>query len=311
MRRSSKAAMLIGGSLGVVVLGLGGVGLAGVTDDGTLSPGEGYSLETTQTINTGFGDSTVGNGTSAGGSELDAGYGVVSGGNLNLFLSGNLEDNGNGLNVYVDDGRVGQGVLAVPATGRLVNANGSAFSPGFLATFAMDASDSSTAATIEEYTLTAPGVLSGGPVGSIPLTGGVGSGKPGVSTIGWNNTNISTMGLGAPNAAANQANADAVATGFEISIPLSVLGNPTGPLLVLADINGNPDNFLSNQFLPGLPVGTANVGGGGPFSVTGVDGAFNFANTPGEFFTVAVPEPASMCLVGGAAMMLCIRRRKA
>ncbi len=70
-------------------------------------------------------------------------------------------------------------------------------------------------------------------------------------------------------------------------------------ILVLADINGGGDSYLSNQFLPGLPVGTGNVGGGGPF--TGANnGSFNFGNTPGEYFAVTVPEPASIGLLGGA-----------
>jgi len=66
MRRSSKAAALIGSSLGVVVLGFGTIGRAQVVADGTINPSEGYNLEATQTINTGFGDSTVGDGTSGG-----------------------------------------------------------------------------------------------------------------------------------------------------------------------------------------------------------------------------------------------------
>jgi hypothetical protein len=294
--------------LGVVVLGFGTIGRAQVVADGTLSPSEGYNLEATQTINTGFGDSTVGDGTSGGGSELDAAYGVISGGNLNIFLAGNFEDNGNHVNLFVDDGRVGQSVLALPGGDTMSTMNGSVFSPGFQATYALDANDYTGTTYVEEYTLTAPGMLSGGYVGAIGLTGGIGSGTPGVATIGWNDTHVSTMGT--PNAATNQAAADAVTTGMEVSIPLSALGGTGGPFLVLADVNGGGDSYLSNQFLPGLPVGTGNVGGGGPFTGPS-SGAFNFGATPGEYFVVSVPEPASMSLVGGAIMMLCARRRKA
>src|SRR5579872_6700742 len=52
----------------------------------------------TQTINTSFGDSAyTGTPPDANGSELDAAYGVVQNGNLNLFFAGNYEGNGNHL----------------------------------------------------------------------------------------------------------------------------------------------------------------------------------------------------------------------
>lgn len=300
MRKSSKAAAAIGSAVGVVVLGLGGVGHAAITGNlNTTSVSYGSAL-TTQTVNTGFGDSTIGDGTSGGGSELDAGYGVVSGGNLNIFLSGNFEDNGNHVNVFVDDGRVGQSVLALPGGDTMSTMNGSVFSPGFQATYALDANDYSGTTYVEEYTLTSPGTLSGGYVGAIGLTGGIGTGTPGVATIGWNDTNAAGVN-GNAGTAADPVAADAVTTGMEISIPLSALGNPNVPIYVLADINGGGDSYLSNQFLPGLPVGTGNLG----------TASFNFGTTPGEYFVVPVPEPASASLIGGAIMMLFVRRRKA
>ena len=92
----------------IAAIGLSRRCAQGVVADGTLGASEGYgSPGATQTINTGFGDSTIGDGTSAGGSELDAGYGVVSGGNLNVFLAGNFEANGNHVNLFVADGRSG------------------------------------------------------------------------------------------------------------------------------------------------------------------------------------------------------------
>jgi len=307
MRKSLNRVVLC--SVTLLVGGIAGAAHASVTTDGTLNGSEGYSLGATQTINSGFGDSTVGDGTSNGGSELDAAYGVVSGGNLNVFLAGNFESNGNHVNLFVDDGRPGQGTLALPGGNTMSTMNGSVFSPGYLATYALDANDYQGTTYVEEYTLTAPATLTGGYVGSIGLTGGIGSGKPGVATIGWNDTNAAGVN-GSGGTAANAAAANAVTTGMEVSIPLSALGNPTGPLFVLADINGGGDGYLSNQFLPGLPVGTSNVGGGGPFSGA-TSGAFNFANTPGEFFVVSVPEPASLGLLGGLTLMLFSRRRKA
>lgn len=288
-------------------MALAGIALASLTlparatimIDGTLDPAYGSALAV-QTINTGFGDSTIGDGTSTGGSELDAAYGVITGGNLDVFLAGNFESNGNHANVFISDGRPGQSTLAVPTTGTMQAMNGSTFSPGFQATEAIDLNDYAGTDYIEEYSLV--GATSGGYVGDIPLTGGIGSGSPGGSIVyGFNDTNAAGIN-GNAGTAADPVAAQAVTTGLEIQVPLSLLGSPTGPIMVLADINGGGDNYLSNQFLPGLPVGTGNLGTPG----------FNFASTPGEYFTVSpVPEPASLGLVGGGAMLLAMRRRHA
>jgi hypothetical protein len=270
---------------------------AAINIDGSLDAGYGSALAV-QTVNTGFGDSTVGDGTSNGGSELDAAYGTVSGGNLDVFLAGNFESNGNHANVFIDDGRLGQSILAVPATGTLQTMNGSVFSPGFLATEAIDLNDYQGTDYVEEYSLI--GAPTGGYVGSIPLTGGIGTGSPGGTIVyGFNDTNAAGVN-GNAGTAADPVAAQAVTTGLEIQVPLSLLGNPSGPILVLADINGGGDGYLSNQFLPGLPVGAGNVGTPG----------FNFGSTPGEFFAVSVPEPTTLGLFGGAAMLLTMRRRQ-
>ncbi|HVU09043.1 MAG TPA: hypothetical protein VHG89_10910 [Verrucomicrobiae bacterium] len=278
-----------------------------ITVDGTLDGAYGAPLAT-QTINTGFGDSTVGDGTSTGGSELDAAYGTVQNGNLYLFLSGNFEDNGNHVNVFISDGRAGQNTLALPDGGTMGAMNGSVFSPGFNATLALDLNDYQGTAYVEEYNLV--GTASGGYAGSIGLTGGIGSGSPGGSIVyGLNNVNAAGVN-GNTGTAADSTAANAVTTGLEIAIPLSLLGNPSGSIAVLADINGGSDGYLANQFLPGLPVGSGNVGGGGPYSGSS-GGAFNFGSTPGEYFVIPVPEPSSLALlsVPGLATLCAIRRK--
>jgi hypothetical protein len=270
---------------------VGGLALTGgahhafgqITVDGTLDSDYGSSL-TTQTINTGFGNSTfmgTSNGTAdANGSELDAAYGKIENGNLYLFLSGNLENNGNLANIFIDDGAAnGQSTLDV-ASGTTSAMNGSKFSPGFSGNIELDINDYYGNVYVNETVLNATTPQNEAYLGFVSLTSGVGHGTVGGISIGLNNTNVSTMG--ASGAATSASAADAVNTGLEIGIPLSSLGNPTGAILALADINNSNDNYLSNQFLPGLPNGTANLG----------TSTFDFSATAGQYFTVpAAPIP--------------------
>ena len=250
-----------------------------------------------QTINTQFGNAAGGN-DSAGGSELDAAYGMVSGGNLYLFLAGNFENNGNHLNVFLNGGAPGQSVLSLPATGTMQAMNGSIFGGGFQATFAYDMNDFSGALYNEEYLYGGPGVLNGGYVGSVAHTStGIYAGSyGGVASLYLNNNHASTMGpaTAALSGATSGAN---TTTGIELVIPLSAIGYTGGNIEVLADINGGGDTYLSNQLLPGLQVGTGNMG----------TATFN---NPG-FFTVPVPEPTTLALLGlsGLATIVALRRR--
>jgi hypothetical protein len=50
-----------------------------------------------------------------------------------------------------------------------------------------------------------------------------------------------------------------VATGVEIAIPLSALGNPAGDIAFCAIVNGGGHGFVSNQVLAGLPSDTTNL----------------------------------------------------
>jgi PEP-CTERM motif len=294
----------------VISMGLALQTCAQITVDGTLDAGYGGPL-TTQTINTGFGDSSYTasvNGPDANGSELDAAYGLVSGGNLYLFLSGNIENNGNCLNIFIADGRAGQNTLNADAGSSPINAmNGSVFSPGFNATLALNLNDYQGTLYVNQADLVAN---TGSYLGSVPLTAGIGSGTLGGITFGLNNSNTGGVN-GNGGTAATAADANAVNTGIELAIPLSQLGNPTGDILVLADINGGGDGYLSDQFLPGLPEGTGNVGGGGPYSGSN-SSSFNFGSTPNEYFSVPVPEPSSAVLLGlsGLGALLFLRRRK-
>ena len=290
---------------GAVAAGLSLNAGAQINVDGSLDAGYGGPLAL-QTVNTGFGDSTVGDGTSAGGSELDGAYGKIYNGSLYIFLAGNFENNGNHVNIFVDGGAAGQGTLALPATGTLQTMNGSVFSPGFQATYAYDMNNYAGTMYNEEYVYAGAGSLAGGYVGAVGTTGGIGNGVPSggsfspFATIGMNDTHISTMG--AAGAAADRSQMVSVTTGLELAIPLSQIGYTGGSIEVLADINGGGDTYLANQFLPGLPIGSGNLG----------TSTFNFGSTPGEYFTVAaVPEPGTISLIGlGLAGLASARRRK-
>lgn len=253
-----------------------------------------------QTINTGFGNSSGGG--DATGSELDAAYGSISGGNLNLFIAGDIQEGSGGsanhINIFIADGRSGQSSLST-TIGPLNAMNGSSFSSGFSATYALDFND--YAGTL--YANAADLVNNnGGYQGSVGLSSGIGSGtlSDGIG-VALDNTHASTMGS-AGAALSGATSGASTSTGLELSIPLSLLGSPSGSIEVLADINGNGNGYLSNQFLTGLPVGYGNLG----------TSTFNFGSTPGQFFTVTpTPEPSSMVLgVSGLATLLLLRRRR-
>jgi hypothetical protein len=264
---------------------------AAVTVNGTYSSDFGISL-TTQTINTGYGDSSYSgafNGfkTDADGSELDAAYGVIENGYLYLLISGDMQNNGNRLNIFIADGRTGQFTLNAGSNSTLSAMNGSKFSPNFGhgATYALEVNiNNGDNCYLNYYNLFA-GPNVNGYAGSFLMNGSTNL-SPNTQTGGFieafNDSNVSTMTDAG--AAASQTNANAVQTGFEIAIPLTSLGNPTGPIEVLVDINsGKPvDGYLSNQFLPGLPAGTGNL----------AKSTFDFSTTPGMFFTVPPQRPA-------------------
>ncbi len=285
----------------VCVLGLTGLTDAAISVDGSLDSDYGSPLAT-QTVNTGFGDNTDGSGASSGGSELDAAYGVVESGNLYLLFTGNFQAGTSPahVNIFIDDGRAGgQNILNANASaGSLSAANGLTFPTGFNATYAIDGNDYSNTFYFDQYDLINN---LANYIGSVTLTGGIGNGAltSGVFA-GINNTN--TAGVNSnTSVAASASAADAVTTGLEFEIPLADLGSPTGPIEVLADINNNSDNYLSNQFLPGLPVGYGNLA-----TASSVNLATDGANiTP---ISVAVPEPTSLFAIAAGGLLL-VRRR--
>lgn len=255
---------------------------AQVTVDGTLNNAEGYgSPLATQTINTGFGDNASSNGSSGGGSELDAVYGVTTNGYLYLFIAGNVQANGNNIDIFLaDEQSGGQQVLQIGGSPAEAGMNGSTFSTGFTPKLMFSFTNSASTLRVHRVDLSGvSGTLS--ILGNVTLSGGVGNsqnlGGSGIA-VGFNNVNTAGVN-GNSGTAANATAANAVTTGLELAIPLSALGNPTNSVRMLMCINGSDYVYLSNQFLPGLAAGTGNLGATG-------GGVFHFGATPGQYLTV-------------------------
>jgi hypothetical protein len=281
--------------------------------NGTLDSAFYGSPLTVQSINTGFGNSTgVANSQNDdyNGSELDAAYGVVSGGNLYLFLAGNLQaagslnsNSGNSLQIFIGGGgsTVGQNTLSTSVS-PLSNMNGSTFAAGMNATLAFTLNDYQGTLYTDAANLQSGG---GGYLGAVGLSDGVGNG---INTSGnsysltgfqegFNNTLVSTMGASGSALSGSGSGANAT-TGLELLIPLSDLGTISGNIQVTADIDNGGLSYLSNQFLPGLSTGTQDLG------------TSTFSDAP--YFTVPVPEPTNLALLGfsGLGTLLALRRRK-
>ncbi len=197
-------------------LALGMISVHAQNLNGTLNSGFYGPALAVQTVNTGFGNATGND--SAGGSELDAAYGAISGGDLYLFLAGNVENNGNQLNVFISGGGAGQNTLAVANTGTLQTMNGSVFSPGFNATFALDVNNYSGTLYSEEYSGAG---MAGGYVGALAESStGIAAGSDGgVTSIYLNNNHASTMGAGGAALSGATSGLATTTTGYELAIP--------------------------------------------------------------------------------------------
>ncbi len=112
--------------------------------DGQLDANYG-AAQFLQTNFTGFGNDTSGTEIGGGGSEIDAVYAATDGVNLYLFIAGNLEANGNAMDLYIDsDANAGTGATVLGAgagAGAFIidGQSGLAFDAGFGADFLVSA----------------------------------------------------------------------------------------------------------------------------------------------------------------------------
>ena len=293
--------------------------------DGSIA-GDGYTLAATQTVDTQFGDANPN-----GGSELDAAWAQISGGVLYVTLTGNLENNFNKLNVFIDSVAGGENVV----TNNTGNGGNNPSNDNWAAKYAGFTFDASFAA---DYLLILRNGNAGGDrfdvdfnsVGNTSvvelsssifgasLTGS--NANVGSSSLGVAFDRSNTAGVVGGTGAANQAAAQAVQTGVELAIPLAAIGNPGpgGVIKISAMINGSNHDYLSNQFLGGLPAGQGNLGGDGAGNFNGTVGQINL-NNPNyadgiQYFSVRIPipEPTSLTLLGlSLASLACGQRRRA
>lgn len=263
-----------------------------------------------QDTSTGFGDATLGRPDVCNGSELDAVHGVVYQGTLYLVLAGNLETNGNQLELFFDTRTGGQNRLLAtnpgPPGAKLLrmsddgSGNGLTFQSGFAADFwvSIECFGDPVAINVDYAELYvsagSPGVYyfcgtgadkcntSGG-----ALNGGD-SGAPAIlCTVDNSNVQGVIGGFGIDDGSG-------VLTGIELAIPLSAIGNPSGAFTVTAFINGQQHDWVSNQVLWGL-AGLVPDNPGEPRNVNFQTLAFGI-QVP---FTVpAAPTPTGACCIG-------------
>ncbi|HUN81467.1 MAG TPA: PEP-CTERM sorting domain-containing protein [Phycisphaerae bacterium] len=276
--------------------------------DGTLDqPYYGGPLAVQDTP-TGFGDSNLGQVDYANGSELDAAYGRVDGGNLFLTLTGNLESNFNKLEIFIDTGVPGQNQLRGDNNGvdfgglNRMGAGGSGPGLKFDANFSPSWWIGVTGGG-GPYTMyaNAAQLLPGGG-GPGDYLGSVGAASVGGALSGGNNfmnlaVTINNSNTGGVTGGSGSGGAS-VTTGLELALPLASIGNPSLPFKIAAFVNGGSHDYVSNQVLGGLG-GLGNLGE--PQTV-------DFSQIPGDQW-FSVPEPATMSFLGLGVLVLIRRRR--
>lgn len=271
------------------------VGLTQVTVDGTIG-GDSYgAARSVQTVETQFGDNF---------SELNAAYATIDAGRLYIALTGNLENNFNKLEIFIDSKAGGENVLSgQPGNDNAGNMTGLTFDAGFDADYHIILRRGASICDLDFAELgTANFNFYGDVFGGADF--GAGATGTGVNAsaieIAYNGSNAA--GIIGGDQAADGAAALAVQTGFELSLALADLGSTSGDIRVLAFVNNNDHNYASNQFLGPLAAPQGNLGGDGFGNFTGVVN-FDLGSFVGDqFFTVSPSETGiTYCNADGSA----------
>jgi len=246
----------------------------------------------TQTVNTVWGDN---------GDELDAAYVHVQNGRLFLMLTGNLSDNWNKSEIFIDSTEaVTTNVLDAEGTDGTDFMDGLTFDAGFSPDYHLYARrGAGNLFSLDMVELGTANVSEYGNVLNWSMEGyaNTGTGAANASPIGIAYDNSNTNGLVFGTNAVDVAAVLAVTNGLELSIALSDIGNP-GVVRISVFINGENHDWISNQILGGLvpeqgALGRDGLGGDGGGTLTNDLSSINFNNFPGEqFFTVKISPPA-------------------
>lgn len=297
------------------ILGAAALSLAQPVLDGTRDGS--YSLRSTQTVETHFGDNA---------SELDAAWAQIHNGRLYMVLTGNLENNFNKLNIFIDSVAGGQNQLQNNANNGGNNPTndgwagkyaGFTFDTGFAADYMLTLRNGNNGGNRFDIDFATIGggagaFETGGDIFGGSLTGSNANALSGAGIgVAFDNSNVG--GVAGGTAAANQAAAQSVMTGVELSIPLAALGNPVGDIRVSAHINGSNHDYLSNQSLGGYAAPQINLGGDGNGGFNGTVGQLNMNNFAGNQYFVAanaVPEPSTLAALSLAGLAMLRKRRQ-
>ena len=250
-----------------------GAAVAGPPLDGTRETANyptALAVQTTQTL---FGDSNSGT-LFANGGELDAFYATNDATDLVVMLTGNLETNGNGLVIWIDNTADATGNSTAPnisggdgyfTAGKL---GGTIFPAGFNADYGIVVKCFNSPLEWRYQ------------VADLRGTGSTGSGQGNFNTTATTNPAVNAQGgftfalnnsntAGVTGGAAAGTGGDLVTTGLEFAIPRSAIGSPAnGTEIRMIALYANADfNFWSNQVLPGLATPGGNIGNTFPINL--------------------------------------------
>lgn len=263
--------------------------------DGLNIPANGLDQLAVQTSATGFGDATGGGQDSAGGSELNAMWGSISGGTLSLSITGNIEGNFNKVWIFLDGVAGGENTLAGDNNDGgfgEINNLGYTFDAGFEPDHGIRIEVGGGFLGIRAFDLidnTGGDIWTAGGPGDLPLVGAAGG--FGVTT-GWDNSNVDGVD------GSSAAGALTATKGWEFEIDMATFfGSVPSAVKVMAIVTNGDGGFSSNQVLPGIENGGGNL-------ASGVD----FTQVAGTQYAI-IPAPGSLALLGLGGLAAARRRR--
>jgi hypothetical protein len=301
------------------------------TIDGTLDPGYGSAIATQAlgTADNGGAKNYLGDINQSAGSELDAGYGVITNGVLYLFLAGNLDsgevgctngclandklniffmsdtgaggDNplGTNYNSAADSGGINR--MGVGGDGKDPGSSGLTFDAGFTANYWISVTmnptnlgnTASMSANYEVICSGCPGYFLGKatPPSSVLIPSGAAKNPYGIQ-IALNNSNTNGVQGDASGCEATGLpfGPQSVNTGVELSIPLAALGNPLTSVSICAFVTKSDYSEVYNQVLGPVWDGTPGYCVVN-LAADGDSSEVNFQSLPGTH-SFAIPVPA-------------------